>query len=230
MDDSRIGTKRGIGILCIFFLLYLGLYQFLILPYMYYKFGFEGERIANTVCYGLMVFSMLFLSYPWIERQLQTWKENWQANLIETLFCMGSMYLSAILFAVIASLLPLTEAGNQSNNLAYFAEDPYGFMFSTVFYAPFVEEIVFRGVIRQFIKEKWGSAAGLLISSFLFGLAHVIADLLSGNWWNMVYILLYGIYGFWIGYGDEKSDTVCTGIVTHMCHNLLGTILIFMEG
>lgn len=48
-----------------------------------------------------------------------------------------------------------------------------GIVFSGVA-AGFVEEIVFRGVILNLIKEKWNTPAAILVPSVLFGAVHII--------------------------------------------------------
>ena len=62
--------------------------------------------------------------------------------------------------------------------------------------AGFVEEMVFRGVILNLLKEKWNIKVAVLIPSVLFGLVHIIGMdfsiissllvLIAGTWWNNV--------------------------------------------
>jgi hypothetical protein len=40
--------------------------------------------------------------------------------------------------------------------------------------APVVEEIVFRGVLLSALRDRWGSAAGIGVSSAVFALVHVV--------------------------------------------------------
>ncbi|MGB7247349.1 MAG: type II CAAX endopeptidase family protein [Phormidesmis sp.] len=46
-------------------------------------------------------------------------------------------------------------------------------LFLLLLYAPFVEELVFRGILLQRWSAKWGLRWGLVASSMLFGLLHV---------------------------------------------------------
>ena len=54
--------------------------------------------------------------------------------------------------------------------------------------AGFVEEMVFRGVILNLLKEKWNIKVAVLVPSVLFGLVHIIAGTMVGIMFSMVAI------------------------------------------
>ena len=60
----------------------------------------------------------------------------------------------------------------------------------TVLVAPVVEEFLFRGVILQRLAVKWGITAGMLISSFIFGVLHgdIIGAFVFGIFMSLLYI------------------------------------------
>lgn len=81
--------------------------------------------------------------------------------------------------------------------------------------SPLLEELFFRGVLYQRLKELFSPACSAVISAALFGLYH-------GN-------LSQGIYGFFMGlllaYSMEKCQTVQAPIVLHMAANLSALLL-----
>ncbi len=60
----------------------------------------------------------------------------------------------------------------------------------TVLIAPIVEEFLFRGVILQRLAVKWGITAGVLISSFIFGILHgdILGAFVFGIFMSLLYI------------------------------------------
>ncbi|MCZ3366018.1 MULTISPECIES: CPBP family intramembrane glutamic endopeptidase [Methanobacterium] len=60
----------------------------------------------------------------------------------------------------------------------------------TVLVAPVVEEFLFRGVILQRLAVKWGTTAGVLISSFIFGILHgdILGAFVFGIFMSLLYI------------------------------------------
>ena len=62
-------------------------------------------------------------------------------------------------------------------------------------YAPITEELMFRGIFRKFIKNKW---LFIFISGLLFGAAHVLDDFQSIG--ELLYIFVYGSLGCFLAY------------------------------
>lgn len=75
-----------------------------------------------------------------------------------------------------------------------------------VLIAPVVEEFLFRGVILQRLAVKWGTTAGVLISSAIFGLLH--SDILGAFVFGIFMSLLY-----------INTRTLLVPIACHMLNN-----------
>jgi hypothetical protein len=84
--------------------------------------------------------------------------------------------------------------------------------------APFGEELLFRGVLYTFIRERWGIWLGVLGSSLIFGLIH-------GN-------LAVGITGFLLGIAAalvfEYSKSLWTAVIVHAINNSLKIALLYV--
>lgn len=77
-----------------------------------------------------------------------------------------------------------------------------------------IEEVVFRGVVLQSLRPA-GNSFALIVSSLTFALLH-------GNPVQMPYAFLLGLV---IGYFVLVTGSVVTGILAHLCNNLLTVAL-----
>lgn len=98
---------------------------------------------------------------------------------------------------------------------------------STVIYAPFVEELLFRKCIRKIIKgnDKYTKIIYILISSIIFGLLHVIT--LDASFNDILMGIPYMVVGLSLGYIYIKTDDNVFGTMQfHLMHN---TILLILQ-
>jgi membrane protease YdiL (CAAX protease family) len=86
------------------------------------------------------------------------------------------------------------------------------------FVAPFGEELLFRGVLYTFLRERWGVWIGVFVSSFLFGLIH-------GN-------LAVGLTGFLLGIVAalvfEYSKSLWTAVIVHVINNSFKIAMLYL--
>ncbi|MCS6848522.1 MAG: CPBP family intramembrane glutamic endopeptidase [Anaerolineae bacterium] len=83
---------------------------------------------------------------------------------------------------------------------------------------PIAEEIFFRGVVYRWLRDKWGVAAGAIVSGIIFGLAHlepatVIVTILLG----IVLALVY-----------ERSRSLWPPILIHALNNSFAVLLLYI--
>ena len=94
-----------------------------------------------------------------------------------------------------------------------------------IIYAPIVEEAVFRGCIRRFIKN---DTIFIIISALSFGLLHTItseASLVAALIAGLPYIAMGGFFA----YLYVKTNNICVNMSMHAFQNLLSFIvMIFM--
>ena len=83
--------------------------------------------------------------------------------------------------------------------------------------APFGEELLFRGVLYTFLRERWGIWLGVIVSSLIFGVIH-------GN-------LAVGLTGFLLGIVAalvfEYSKSLWTAVIVHAINNSLKIALLY---
>lgn len=86
------------------------------------------------------------------------------------------------------------------------------------FLAPFAEELLFRGVLYTFLRERWGIWVGVLVSSLIFGVMH-------GN-------LAVGVTGFLLGIVAalvfEYSKSLWPAVIVHVINNSLKVGLLYL--
>jgi membrane protease YdiL (CAAX protease family) len=81
--------------------------------------------------------------------------------------------------------------------------------------APIFEELIFRGIILDGLLKKYSPVTSILISSIIFGLAHL-------NPWQFVAGFVIGIFAGWIYY---KSRSLSLVIIIHAAVNLTGYLM-----
>jgi uncharacterized protein len=85
--------------------------------------------------------------------------------------------------------------------------------FGVVILAPLAEEFFFRGVLLHRFATKWGITAGILVSSALFGLAHV-----------NIHSIAIGVSFIFIAIVYLKFPSLLVPITYHAVHNLIAVI------
>ncbi|MDQ8767505.1 type II CAAX endopeptidase family protein [Streptococcus ruminantium] len=89
----------------------------------------------------------------------------------------------------------------------------------TVFFAPVLEELLFRGIIMGKVFGK-DSILGLLLSSYLFGLIHGPTNI--GSW------VLYAGIGLVLGFIYRLSGKYSYALILHFVNNLIGIGLLLL--
>lgn len=90
----------------------------------------------------------------------------------------------------------------------------------TVLCAPIAEEVVFRlTIMRGLLKQPW---IGILLSSFLFGMIHVIS---AGDF---IYLIQYMSMGIALGYVYYRHQNIWFSIGVHAVQNFISTVLVLI--
>lgn len=95
-----------------------------------------------------------------------------------------------------------------------------------IFLAPFVEEVLFRGLVFGCLKDM-NRVAAYAVSAVLFSLLHVLA---SSPWrWDLTYLILtlqYLVPGLVFAWAFERSGTLWTSILLHATVNALALYVV----
>lgn len=137
-------------------------------------------------------------------------KQSGKVYGLTVLFTIGSFFVLQLINSLSLSLMGITETDSTQDLLA----QSVPFMFFTALFAPFVEELIFRGLLVTFFKNRgfsnWFTIAAITL---VFGLIH------SQN--MMIYALVFGLVLMGIRFvtGDWK---LC--VVFHFIGNLMSCL------
>jgi len=85
-------------------------------------------------------------------------------------------------------------------------------------FAPFMEEIFFRGFVFAGLRGRWGTLRAALASGLLFGLAHL------GNTDSLYLVVPISAVGALFALGYAFSDSVLVAILAHFLFNLVSLV------
>ena len=85
---------------------------------------------------------------------------------------------------------------------------------TAIFFAPVIEELIFRGVLFNRLKIRIGIIPAMLISSFLFGIGHDFGGITSAFLFGICMCILY-----------LKTDNILVPMTVHFINNVVATIL-----
>ena len=129
----------------------------------------------------------------------------------------GTQYLTTYIMAFVASLFPnwmdayeeLLETAGMDENISLLM------ILCSVLFAPFCDELVFRGVTMKQLLKGLPFWAANLIQAVLFGIFHM--NIMQG-----IYAACLGVI---LGYVCEKGGSIYYSILLHILFNFWGTVI-----
>lgn len=166
----------------------------------------------------MIVLSIIFFK-DLLKDNFNVFRKNIKAYLQNLLPKVGKYYLIYFGVAMISALLSKEGASvNQSNveALPILISLPLA-----IIYAPIVEETLFRGCIRRFIKN---DKVFIIISGLAFGLLHTAFT--EVNVYNAIVVSFpYVAMGCFLAYLYVKTNNICTNMAFHAFHNTIAMII-----
>lgn len=154
-----------------------------------------------------------------IENMKKKHKEYFKKYFKYWLISVGIMMISN----AIINLLGNGIAGNEEALRDTFKISPFYIYFSSVIFAPIVEELVFRQSIRNIIPNK---ILFIIVSGVIFGGLHVLTGF-SGPM-DLLYLIPYCAPGIAFAYILADSDNILISMGLHFMHNGVLIALQFM--
>ena len=194
----------------------------------YYMPGLLTDVSANIVYYGLSLGFCLICMWSYLRRGFDFLIDNFRLNTASVF----SSYIVYMLFALLVSAFLLWILGDNFSNpnneaVELSAGESYGVMLGlTVFIAPIVEEILFRGVLFGSLRKE-NRAAAYIISIALFGFGHLWQyALVEMDMRLLVYIIQYIPAGYVLARLYERTSCIWLPIFFHMGVNLAAMLTI----
>lgn len=226
LNSNKIKTDK----ISIFkYILFIFLIIFYIWQYFFDKtlYNYATNILGINQLLYIFIFDLItlllafILFYKEIKKGLKNIKEN-IFNYIEYFTLTLVIFLIIDLFIGIFCNYIVGDIPENQTAIISITNKLYLF-FGSCFYAPIVEEIIFRGTLKKFIKNNY---AFIVISSLLFGLMHVIG---SENLIQYIYILYYGASGVYFSYVYSKFNNLTFCMFLHFFINFFGTISILIH-
>lgn len=190
--------------------------------------GQAGVRaIISVVFYGLIALALSYIAYrhheSFVKRyRLRAIKVPHERKLPSTLKSIASAALLVIGLLFLTRLLALVwtgftsyvgwEPSSTTDLLEMFGSSPVGIFFSfvsVIIVAPFVEELIFRGVLQEWLTAKMPAFAAAFVASFAFAFYHL-------SIWAFVPNLILGLA---CGYLAHRRATLWPSIALHALYN-----------
>lgn len=150
----------------------------------------------------------------------------WLAIGIVGMFLLGNMIMPNL----VALFHPVTTSVNQNRMANLVRSYPLFMPLMIVFVGPVIEELVYRVSVFRALLGK-SRLMAYAVSALLFGFQHVLqAVVIDHNYaelWNM---LPYIASGLWFNYLYDRRRNILVPLGVHIANNLLGVVVILMQG
>lgn len=135
-----------------------------------------------------------------------------------------AMYFANIVLGLLYQSLGIV--GNSENQIVLeqmISMNPILMILPVAILIPVVEEVLFRGVILEFIEKRLGLIAAGMLSALMFALLHV-SDAAS-----LIFLPIYWVLGLILTYIYIKSDkNLLVPIVAHVLNNAISIIAVLI--
>lgn len=156
-----------------------------------------------------------------LKRDLKLFKENAKAYIQYILPKEGIIYLLFILVSILSMVISQEASSVNQETLETL---PKWYMAPmAIIWAPIVEEVIFRGVLRRFIKN---NTLFIIASGIIFGVLHTIGEASLAN--IIIMAMPYAVLGGGWAYLYAKTDNITNNILAHAFQNTLATLLSLM--
>ena len=177
------------------------------------------KNVLSIVFYILMIVLSILFFKDLLRNNFREFRKNFKAYMQNLLPIIGKYYLIYFVIAIVSAIL--AKQGT-SVNQTKIEELPILLSLPlAIIYAPIVEETLFRGCIRRFIKS---DKVFLVVSAITFGLLHTAFS--EASIYNVIVVALpYAAMGYFLAYLYTKTNNICTNIAFHAFQNTMAMIL-----
>lgn len=204
------------------FISYIGIQVLSVL--IFRIFGIDLGDVGLYLVSSISVLFLVFIYLNYFERNIDFFKFNTidfktflYYGLVPVVFVFSFNY---IMYFVLFLLVPEQMdniAGNTVGDSNILNNMFVGFFLICII-APFVEEVVFRGMIQRGLTVSTNFIIGLFVASVLFTLIH-IPSFTSG--FVIPYVTFIFVAGLTLGYAYYKSNSIFIPIFIHFCINFI---------
>ena len=225
MIDSKNSYKKAV-IKNVFMFCFYFIYEIIPL-YILKLFNIDSSSLSslnkNIYLISTSIIYLVFIIFMYkdeLKIDFNKLKGKFIDNIVKYIpYYIVGVLLMAISNIIISKFTNVNLSENEINVRNYIQLFPIYMTFSTVIYAPIVEEITFRKTFRNIINNKF---LFIILSGVVFGVVHLSSPSSINDYLMIIPYILMGITLSYIYY---KSDNILTTISLHSMHNLI--LLIF---
>ena len=199
-------------------IIFISITVFSLLEYYFPNF----KTLIGLIYYFLNITLLFFLFRKRLKRDFVFLHKNFKNYLR---FIIKNQIIMFVVFTMISYLITIILRNPSSSlNQQELEKLPILMLvFVAIVYAPFVEELLFRGSIRRIIKN---DTFFVIISGIVFGLLHTIGEA------SLVETILIGLpyifCGGYFAYMYVKTENICVPMICHFIHNTYAVLLLLL--
>ena len=225
MIDSKNSYKKAV-IKNVFMFCFYFIYEIIPL-YILKLFNIDSSSLSslnkNIYLISTSIIYLIFVIFMY-KKELKIDFNKLKGKFIDNIVKYVPYYIVGVLLMAISNIIiskftNVNLSENEINVRNYIQLFPIYMTFSTVIYAPIVEEITFRKTFRNIINNKF---LFIILSGVVFGVVHLSSPSSINDYLMIIPYILMGITLSYIYY---KSDNILTTMSLHGMHNLI--LLIF---
>lgn len=229
LERNVMTVPRMVILVLNYFVGYMYVYPWLLtFVYYYFDLSINVYNWLSFSVYLLMIIISVAAGYPVLKESLKKIIRPRKFFEYLLLVFVALYMISAFTSSLVTLITGMDQSANQQSVILAFFQNPLLIGFTTLVYAPIVEEVVFRGALFRGLRSYTNFWTAGLISALAFGSIHIIDSLFLGNFIDLWYLLTYGSLGFIFCFIYEKTHSIYGSMALHFLNNFLGIIGILL--
>ena len=181
-----------------------------------------NQNLIQILVYIIFMIAIFIFYRKSLINDFKDFKKNYKDYLKLGIKIWAISVILMIVSNIIIQLFYSSVSENEQIVSSSAKKFPLFMMFSSIIYAPFTEEIIYRKSIKNIFDN---NIVYILVSGLAFGYVHTLA---SSNNLELLYIIPYGLVGSAFAYIYTKTKNIYTSITLHALHNTIVTITYFL--
>ena len=181
-----------------------------------------GQGLQNILYYYILFAVTVIIFHGFLGRTSRNFADNLGGACRYIAVGLVALYgLNELAYRLTRLLVPTQTNLNDTTISAQIEDAPHMTLLIVIFLAPFVEEVLFRGLVFGNLRRK-SAAVGYLVSCLLFALLHVWQFAVVNR--DVTYFLLmvqYLVPGLVLSWVYDRTGTLWTSIGLHAAANAL---------
>ena len=209
-------VKNIMTFLFYFFYQYLFIEILMLFNINYFNLNFSNKVLYLLISNFIFIIILILLFKDELKKDLIDFKKNHKKYITSNIWLyLFGIFLMGLSNYILQIITKLEISGNEESVRELISKAPIYMFFSTIIFAPIVEELIFRKTIRNIISKKY---LYIIIAGLIFGVLH-ISDYTDIN--QLLMGIPYALMGFVFAYIYYRTDNIFTTMFFHLIHNLI---------